>query len=248
MPPRMRNLFDPASDKPFKLSRSKLEMFLQCPRCFYIDRRLGISHVSGPPFTLNSATDTLLKKEFDWHRGNGTQHSLMKEFGVNAVPYQHPDIDVWRENFKGIQFLHPSSNFLVTGAVDDIWKTTDGKLHVVDYKSTSAQKEISLDDPWKQGYKRQMEVYQWLLRRNGFDVSNEGYFLFVNADTNCAHFNGELKFKLQIIPYVGNDEWVDEAVGYAHDCLMDEIIPDAAEGCEWCSYVSGVLSVTHTSP
>lgn len=233
---RTRNIFDPKSKEPFKLSRSKLELFLKCPRCFYIDRRLGVGRVSGPPFTLNSATDTLLKKEFDWHRGNGTQHSLMKEFGVDAIPYKHPDLDVWRENFKGVQYLHEPTNFLLTGAVDDIWQTPDEKLHVVDYKSTSTLKEITLDDEWKQAYKRQMEIYQWLLRRNGFDVSNVGYFLFVNADTSREHFNGELKFKLQIIEYSGSDDWVEEAVGYAHDCLMDDQIPDASEGCEWCEY------------
>lgn len=244
---RTRNIFDPKSKEPFKLSRSKIEMFLLCPRCFYIDRRLGVSHVSGPPFTLNSATDTLLKKEFDSHRGNCTQHSLMKEFGIDAVPFQHADIDVWRENFKGVQYLHRPTNFIVTGAVDDIWQTPDGKLHVVDYKSTCTQKEITLDDKWKQGYKRQMDMYQWLLRRNGFDVSDVGYFLFVNADTGKDNFNGELKFKLQIIEYTGNDDWVEEAIGYAHDCLMADEIPDAAEECEWCSYVSGVLSVTHAS-
>src|SRR3989338_3788923 len=63
--PRTRNIFNPKSKEPFKLSRSKIELFLQCPRCFYVDRRLGIGRVSGPPFTLNTATDTLLKKEFD---------------------------------------------------------------------------------------------------------------------------------------------------------------------------------------
>jgi hypothetical protein len=240
---RTRNIFDPKSKEPFKLSRSKLELFLQCPRCFYIDRRLGIGRVSGPPFTLNSATDTLLKKEFDWHRGNGTQHSLMKEFGIDAVPYQHPDMDIWRENFKGVQYLHKPTNFIITGAVDDIWQTPDEKLHVVDYKSTSTTKEITLDDEWKQAYKRQMEIYQWLLRRNDFDVSDVGYFLFVNADTGREHFNGELKFKLQIIEYMGNDDWVEEAIGYAHDCLVDDQIPDPQEECEWCQYNAAILSL-----
>lgn len=237
---RTRNIFDPKSKEPFKLSRSKLELFLQCPRCFYIDRRLGIGRVSGPPFTLNSATDTLLKKEFDWHRGNGSQHSLMKEFGIDAVPFQHPDMDVWRENFKGVQYLHEPTNFLMTGAVDDIWQSSNKKLHVVDYKSTSTLKEITLDDEWKQAYKRQMEIYQWLLRRNGFEVSDVGYFLFVNADTSREHFNGELKFKLQIIEYKGKDDWVEEAIQYAHDCLIDDQIPDPQDECEWCGYAKAI--------
>ncbi|MEK7137242.1 MAG: PD-(D/E)XK nuclease family protein [Patescibacteria group bacterium] len=237
---RSRNIYDPKSEKPFKFSRSKLELFLQCPRCFYLDRRLGVNRVSGPPFTLNTATDTLLKKEFDWHRGNGTQHSLMKEFEIDAVPFSHPEIDVWRQNFKGVEYLHPNTNLLIHGAVDDIWQSPDGKLHVVDYKSTSTLKEITLEDKWKQAYKRQIEIYQWLLRHNGFDVSDTGYFLYVNADTSREHFSGELKFKLQIIEYSGHDDWVEDAIVGAHECLTSDHVPGRAKECEWCDYASAL--------
>ena len=62
---RSRNLFNPESPEPFKLSRSRIDTFLNCQRCFYIDRRLGVDRPPGFPFALNSAVDTLLKKEFD---------------------------------------------------------------------------------------------------------------------------------------------------------------------------------------
>ena len=52
---RTRNRYDPTSPEPYKLSRSQLQLFLACPRCFYLDRRLGIDRVPGPAFTLNSA-------------------------------------------------------------------------------------------------------------------------------------------------------------------------------------------------
>ena len=55
----------PDKDDFYKLSRSKVDFFLNCPRCFYIDRRLGINQPSGFPFNLNSAVDNLLKNEFD---------------------------------------------------------------------------------------------------------------------------------------------------------------------------------------
>lgn len=240
--PRSRNLYVPGDENSFKLSRSKIELFLECPRCFYIDRRLGVGRVQGPQFTLNSATDTLLKKEFDWHRGNATQHSLMKEFGIDAVPFQHPDIDRWRQNMTGVQHHHRPTNLLITGALDDVWQAPDGKLHVVDYKSTSTTKAISLDDKYKQGYKRQLEIYQWLLRRNGFDVADTGYLLFVNADTSREHFNGELKFTLQIIPYDGSDSWVEDAITEAHLCLQRESIPPVNADCEWCAYWNDVAA------
>ncbi len=52
-----------AGQNKFKLSRSKIDLFLECPRCFYLGNRLGVSRPPGFPFTLNSAVDALLKKE-----------------------------------------------------------------------------------------------------------------------------------------------------------------------------------------
>jgi hypothetical protein len=238
MPPgvRSRNLFDPSSDEPYKLSRSKLELFLQCPRCFYLDRRGGIGQPPGPPFTLNVAVDALMKREFDYHRAQGEPHALMTEFGIDAVPFSHPDLDEWRNNFHGVQVLHPKTNFLFYGAVDDVWKNPNGELHVVDYKATSTAREISLDDPWKQAYKRQMEIYQWLLRGNGFDVSDTGYFVYVNGDSTRSHFGRKLEFSMQIIPYTGDASWVDEDLAEALACLRRDLPPVASSSCEWCAY------------
>jgi RecB family exonuclease len=241
---RSRNIYDPASDKPFKLSRSRLELFLNCPRCFYVDRRLGVDRVGMPAFTLNTATDTLLKKEFDLHRKAQTPHRLMAENKIDAVPFQHEKIDEWRENFKGVQYLHEPTNLLITGAVDDVWVQPDGTLIVVDYKSTSINGDPSLEGKWKEAYKRQMEIYQWLLRRNDFTVSDTGYFVYVNADTSKEDWSGHLVFDEHLLPYTGDDSWVEQAVVDAHKCLMSSDTPQENTECEWCAYVNGVNSTT----
>src|SRR4030042_2582652 len=98
--PRTKNLFDPDSDAPFKLSRTKINDFLSCPRCFYLDRRLGIGQPPSYPFTLNSAVDKLLKKEFDIHRAKNTAHPLMKKYKVDAIPFAHEKIEEWRDSFR----------------------------------------------------------------------------------------------------------------------------------------------------
>ena len=86
-PKRTRNLYDPQRTKSFRLSRSKIDLFLACPRCFYLDRRLGVGRPPGFPYNLNSAVDALLKKEFDFHRAQQTQHPLMGAYGIDAVPF-----------------------------------------------------------------------------------------------------------------------------------------------------------------
>jgi len=97
-PRRTRNLYNPSSKEPFNLSRSKIDLFLECPRCFYFDRRLGVARPPGYPFALNSAVDKLLKLEFDPHRVNGTQHPLIEKYGVDAKPVAHEKLDDWMRN------------------------------------------------------------------------------------------------------------------------------------------------------
>ena len=52
-----------------------------------------------------------------------------------------------------------------------------GRLVVVDYKATATNGELTLDDEWKVTYKRQMDVYIWLLRKQGFEVDDREFFL-----------------------------------------------------------------------
>jgi RecB family exonuclease len=234
---RKSRLFDPKSELPFALSRSKIDLFIDCPRCFYFDRRLGIPRPSGPAFTLNVAVDALLKKEFDVHRAKNTTHPLMAAYGVDAVPFAHAQMNVWRENFTGVRFLHEPTNFLVFGAVDDIWQNKKGELHVVDYKATSKEGEVELGDTkWHNQYRRQMEVYQWLLRHNGFTVSPVGYFVYANGKKDRAAFDGKLDFDVKVIPYEGDDSWVEASLRNAKRCLLFEELPPSGDECEHCEY------------
>jgi len=243
-PNRTTNLYNPKSKDPFKLSRSKIDLFLECPRCFYLDRRLGIGRPPGFPFNLNTAVDTLLKKEFDIHRAVSHTHPLMKAYGLDLIPFSHQMLDEWRENFKGVQFLHKKTNLIITGAVDDIWTDASNvpvkekKIYVVDYKSTSKESEVNINADWQIGYKRQMEVYQWLLRQNGFAVSDTGYFVYCNGKTDRQAFDAKLEFDIVIISYQGDDAWVEKTIVKAHQCLKANKIPVASADCDYCGYIN----------
>jgi hypothetical protein len=231
---RSRNLYEPG--KAFKISRSKIDLFLSCPRCFYLDRRLGVGRPPGFPFNLNSAVDFLLKKEFDIHRANGTAHPLMEAYGLKAVPWVDSRMNEWRENFKGVTALHQPTNLTITGAVDDIWINPQGELIIVDYKSTAKDGEVNIDADWQISYKRQMEIYQWLVRQNGLSVSDTGYFVYCNGVTDCQAFDARLEFEVKLIPYQGNDKWVEGTILDLYNCLHQEEIPPAAHDCDYCSY------------
>ena len=240
--------YEPGQTGVFKLSRSKIELFMQCQRCFWLDVRLKIKRPSGPPFQINKAIDELLKKEFDVYRAKGKPHPMMVDNQIKAVPMQHDDLDKWRHNFTGVAALHEPTNFHIFGAIDDVWVDGDGKLIVVDYKATAKQSDVTLDADWQIAYKRQMEVFQWLLRQNGFKVSDTGYFVYANGRLDLDGFHNKVEFFTKVIPYTGDDSWVDPTIKKMKKCMEGDMpaVGKAAMGgeCDFCAYAKARTDLT----
>ncbi len=241
--------YEPGQTTPFKVSRSKIELFMQCPRCFWLDVRLKIKRPSGPPFNINKAIDELFKKEFDDYRNKKQPHPLMVEFGVDAIPFEHEQLDTWRETFVGVVAIHGPTNLHVFGGVDDIWVDEKGNLIVVDYKATAKDAEVGIDSDWQISYKRQLEVYQWLLRQNGFSVSDIGYFVYANGRMDLDGFNDRVEFRTKIIPYKGSDTWVEPTLKDMKKCMDNDEMPpvgSAAMGgdCDFCTYAKARTELT----
>ena len=231
-------IYNKDNTDPYKLSRTRIENICRCKKSFYLEEKLGISRPASFPFNLNNAVDELLKEEFDSFRGTNKNHPYIEENGLDAKPFDHPNIEDWRTRNKGIGFLDEETNLYFYGLVDDVWiNTKTDQLILVDYKATSKKGEVTLDAPWQISYKRQIEIYQWLFRKNGFDVQNIGYFVYCNGIKENVLFNNELKFKVKIIPYKGDDSWLDKTVKEIYQVLNSEEIPEPSPNCEYCRYV-----------
>lgn len=221
---------------------------MQCPRCFWLDVRLKITRPSSPPFNINKTIDELFKKEFDKYRAEKKPHPLMTEFSVEAIPFEHEQLDAWRDTFVGIIVQHEPTNLHVFGGVDDIWTNDAGELIVVDYKATSKDKEVGIDAEWQIAYKRQLEVYQWLLRQNGFTVSDTGYFVYTNGRMDLDSFNDRVEFRTKIIPYTGSTDWVEPTLKKMKKCMdgdMPAVGKSAMGGpCEFCEYAKSRTKLT----
>lgn len=239
---RASRTFDPSSSEPFTLSRSKLDTFCECPRCAYLDLRLGVKRVSGPSFTLNNAVDELFKREFDAYRAAGTAHPMMKAYGLDAVPFVDDRMEEWRDALRrGIKVHHEPTNLILRGGVDDVWVTPSGELLIVDYKATSKKVGPSTEDDLYDAYKRQLEIYQWLFRGNGFTVSPTGYIVYANGKTDREAFDGKLEFDIELIPYTGSDAWVEGKLIALKEMLMSDAIPEIGTAfgggpCDYCTY------------
>lgn len=222
----------------WKLSRSKIELFTNCPRCFYIDNKLGTKRPSMPAFLINTAVDHQLKNEFDSYRKAGLAHPFQEEFGIDAIPAPHEKLNTWRENFEGVIYFHPETQMTISGAIDDLWiNPKTGEYIVVDYKATAKDEpKKELNDGWDNAYRKQMEIYQWLLRKNNLKVSDTGYFVYCTGRANQPAFDKVIEFDVVLIPYTGNDSWVEKTIFEIKDCLERDVIPESGAECEYCMW------------
>ncbi len=95
-----------------------------------------------------------------------------------------------------------------------------------------------------------MEVYQWLLRANGFQVNHTGYFVYTNGRSDLDGFFDKVEFRTKVIPYTGSDTWVEPTVKKMKAC-MDADMPPVGESamggpCEFCSYARQRTELTLT--
>lgn len=235
-------LFVPGSGEKFQLSRYRIERFLDCRWCFWADMRYGLKRPEPRPYTLNNAVDKLVKTEFDIYRKLGQPHPLMVEFGIAGVPFNGARIDEWRNNWHGMRFLHSETNLDIMGAPDDIWlvSTSRGQeLAVVDAKATSSKEGVKpIQADWWKSYRRQIDIYRWLLKRQdaGYPVSDTAYFLHFNGIGDAEEFRLSLKFTPNVVAYVSDDSWVEQVIRDAYACLMSDEVPEPSEECEHCRH------------
>lgn len=224
---------------PKSFSRTAVDLFCECPRCFYLLHKKGLRRPAGYPFTLNAAVDKLAKVEFDGYRERQVPHPIME--GLDMVPLQHAELENWRNNKIGIACEYEGYRFY--GAVDDVWKDSiDPELwHVVDYKATAKKDPvISLDASaaHHQSYQRQVSFYTWLFAQNNYPVSEISYFYYVTGDNTLDCFEDTLHFRTHLIAYNCDLNWIEPTLDSLIACYEEENIPNSKEGCSFCMYVS----------
>ena len=271
---RHRGAFKPNNPAPFELSRSKVETFISCKGCFWLDRVAGIKPPEMPSFTINTTTDILLKRDADAVRGRSTLPLLEANGLGNLIPFEHEHLENWTNSMQFAQnetFFnadHLESNIRFGGGLDDVFLNTQtGQLHVVDYKSTAQgtrspdnyeKKPVSLDDPWKKAYKRQMDMYVWVFKNKGFDVSNTGYFVYVDAQhkdimgmlTDATDAGKAwMQFDASIIAYEADPSWVGQTLSDIKQFVIEQKTcpahtpkDDNYSGCDLGRYLDETLT------
>ena len=240
---RRSSIYTSGQNEVFKISRFKFSNFLNCKRCFYLDRVKGLQEPSMPGWSLNTTVDDLLKKEFDYYRAKKEPHPIFKKYNLNFIPYVHEEIDNWRNSLSGgISYLDEDTNIILQGGVDDVWFNLDTQeLVICDYKAQSTsyevEKETYLNGVYHQGYKIQMDIYVYIMRQMGFKVSDISYFMVCNGIKSADSFNAKMNFDISLIDYKVEIDWVKEKILEMKKTMDSNQIPEKTPHCENCAYL-----------
>lgn len=215
--------------KPRKLSPSALNLFVDCPRCFWEHQNEKVRRPSGPMSSLPMGMDKHLKNYFDSFRPNKVPPEIKE---TKAKLFSDMNLlNTWRNNFRGLQWTEPKSGIILMGAVDDMLEK-DGKLIVLDFKTRG----YALKQDTHLSYQKQIDIYTFLLQRNGHKTEKYGYLLFYHPDkiedNGSVDFNVDL-IKMEAKPSRGKKVFMD-----AVKCLSGEK-PKSHSDCKFCEYKNG---------
>jgi hypothetical protein len=225
-----------------RISRSKIELFLECPRCFYAEVKWNNKRPPGFPFTLNNAVDILLKREFDVYREQGKPHPIQEDSGF--IPAVHNDLDRWRSPTKGgISYFHKKYNCTYFGAIDDLWVNSTGMMAVTDYKATARDSAVTDLPEWAFAYKRQLSFYNFLFRKNGFRMSEKGFLVYMTALTSLARFNSSLTFVANLIEVDLDETWIVPVLESLHETIHLKHMPEKSPNCRYCRFIDDRISI-----
>ncbi len=225
---------------PFAISRTKVDLFFDCKRCFYLDLVFGIRRPHGTPLVFNNTINERLKKEFDHFRESQETHPEIAKLKRNFIPANDKRICDWKNSFKGIRHTHKATNLQLFGTLDDLWFDRESNRYLsVIFKSTSKKESLSMANIWP-GYWKQLSFYTYLLAKNSIEVSNKGLILYINAKKNSDILEKELKFDFFLFEKILDFNWIEETITKIFELLQSSKIPNYSERCKFCNYFEDV--------
>jgi hypothetical protein len=220
----------------YKLSPSILSLMEECPRCFWLhfhDKK----RPSGIFPSLPSGMDGILKAHFDKFVDKKQLPPELKENEECKGCKLFDDADLlkeWRNNFKGISYTDKEGNIL-HGAVDNLLLKGE-KIIVLDYKTRG----FPLKEDTAEHYQNQLNTYNFLLRKNGYETEDYAFLLFYIPKE--VKETGEVLFDTKLIKMKINIADAEKTWKRALKLLNGSCPPrhtggEQREICEWCEYL-----------
>ena len=211
-----------------KLSPTSLNLLNDCPRCFWLQLTGRVKRPSGIFPSLPGGMDKVLKEYFDSYMKKGLLPPELSELKGFALFDDEELLRIWRNNRKGIKYVDKASGALLHGAVDNIL-TKGKKLVVLDYKTRG----YPLKEDTAGHYQAQMDAYNYLLRKNGYDTEDYAFLLFYYP--KGVH-KDNVQFAKELVKMKTDVKNAEKLFKTAIKICQQEKSPPSSPDCKFCEY------------
>lgn len=157
-----------------QLSASTLSLYKECPRCFWLQLKMGVRRPQTIFPSLPGGMDNVIKTYFDQFRGTkeGLPPELRGKVEGKLIDDQE-QLNEWRVRTGGLRYFDKKLNTKLIGLLDDC--LVDGTSYIpLDYKTRGY---VPKDDS-SSFYQHQLDIYEWLLQENGCKTKGVGFLVY----------------------------------------------------------------------
>ncbi len=219
--------------KRLTLSNSRLGLYTECPRCFWLDLNAGIKRPDTIFPSLPGGLDTQFKRYFDQFRARG---NLPPEVDGKVPGKLLSDMEIinrWRDWRRGLRYSPPWAEVELMGALDECLVDEAGFYYPLDYKTRGYAPKG--DTP--EYYQDQMNLYTLLLEGNGHKSKRLAYLLYYHPVE--VRQLGLIQFEINV-QEVPTDPEAAERLVKAAVAVLNTPAPASPDSCGFCSWRSAV--------
>ncbi len=223
------------AQKELKISPKSLNLYFECPLCFWLEKNKGIKRPAPFPYELNLDVDEILKRDFDNYRKKGGQHPLLEANNIPAKLFQNQELlNDWRDNSNGLGYYNKELRATLFGVPDDILDFGGGKLAPFDYKSTGKNIPKIYDR-----FQLQMDIYTYLLEQKGYSTPKKGVLAFYVVDKE-NNFEDKLPFRKEIHIIETDSSYIEKIFKEAVDFLRRPAPKHHSPECSFGNWLKAI--------
>lgn len=204
-----------------KLSPSSLNLFLECPRCFWLYLNKGLKRPSIPVATITTGLDKVVKEYFNLYRPKGILPPLLEGKVAGSLMRNFPN--------KGwLEFTDTKIGARLGGYLDECLDLGNNLYAALDHKTRGSKPENT-----HPAHQFQMDIYTFLLEQNRFPTKRIAYLVYYIPKSVVSEKN--LEFEI-VVSQVKTDPERAEEVFYAALNLLQKPIPLINNYCDFCKW------------
>ena len=215
-----------------KLSPSTISLYMECPRCFWLQFNKNIHRPRGIFPSLPGGMDGVIKKYYDKYRRQGKLPPEIEGKVIGKLFDDEKLLKSWQSNWEGLTYEDKELDAVLKGVLDDCL-VDDGVYIPLDYKTRGYE----LKEDTSSYYQHQLDIYCYLLMKNGYKTASFAYLVYYFPRQVAE--NGRVDFEVEPKKLETDITRAEKLFKDAVECLKGQEPKRHSDfACEFCNWGS----------